>query len=62
MATVEFSRLSHLSVEKVLRLIKESGGKVMLNAEKPNCLYIKSGKIDLKDKAEFLSERLSMLL
>lgn len=61
-ATVDFSRLSHLSVEKVLRLIKESGGKVTLNAERPNCLYIKSGKIDLKDKAEFLSERLSMLL
>ncbi len=62
MATVEFSRLSHLSMEKVLRLIRESGGKVTLNAEKPNCLYIKSGKIDLKDKAEYLSERLSMLL
>jgi len=62
MAIVEFSRLSHLSVAKVLRLIKESGGKVTLNAEKPNCLYIKSDKIDLKDKADFLSERLSMLL
>lgn len=62
LAIVEFSRLSHLSVEKVLRLIKESGGKVTLDAEKPNYLYIKSGKIDLKDKAEFLSERLSMLL
>jgi len=59
---VEFSRLSHLSMEKVLRLIKESGGNVALNAERPNCLYIKSGKINLKDKAEFLSERLSMLL
>ncbi|MBA7550294.1 Transcription-repair-coupling factor [subsurface metagenome] len=62
MVVVDFSRLSHLSMEKVLRLIRESGGKVVLNAEKPNCLYIKSGKIDLKDKAEFLSERLSMLL
>jgi len=62
LVAIEFSRLSHLSMEKVLRLIRESGGKVTLNVEKPNCLYIKSGKIDLKDKAEFLSERLSILL
>jgi transcription-repair coupling factor (superfamily II helicase) len=60
--TVEFSRLSNLSVERVLQLIRESGERVFLDPARPNCLLIRTGRIGLKDKAVFLSERLSRLL
>ncbi len=60
--TVEFSRLSELAVDKVLTIIRDSGGRVSLDAGKPNCLLLKTGSISLKDKSEFISERLSRLL
>ncbi len=60
--TVEFFRLSELAVDRVLTLIKESGGSVYLDAKKPNCLLLKTGSVHLKDKSEFISERLGRLL
>ena len=53
---------SNVSVERVLRLIRESGTSVALDPARPNCLLIRTGKIGLKDKAVYLSERLSQLL
>jgi len=61
-ATVEFSKLSQISVDRVMTLIKESGGSVSLDPKQPNCLIIKTGQIGLKEKSEFISERLSRLL
>ena len=60
--TAEFSRLAHLDVERAIRLIKESGGRVYLNNTKPNCLFLKTGTIRLKEKSEFIKDRLSRLL
>ena len=61
-ATAEFSKLSQISVDRVMTLIKESGGSVSLDPRQPNCLIIKTGRIGLKEKSEFISERLSRLL
>ena len=61
-ATVEFSKLSQISVDRVMTLIKESGASVSLDPKQPNCLIIKTGRIGLKEKSEFISERLSRLL
>jgi transcription-repair coupling factor (superfamily II helicase) len=61
-ATAEFSKLSQISVDRVTTLIKESGGSVSLDPRQPNCLIIKTGRIGLKEKSEFISERLSRLL
>ena len=61
-ATVEFSKLSQISVDRVMTLIKESGGSVSLDPKQPNCLIIKTGQIGLKEKSEFISDRLSRLL
>jgi transcription-repair coupling factor (superfamily II helicase) len=61
-ATVEFSKLSQISVDRVMTLIKESGGSVSLDPRQPNCLIIKTGQIGLREKSEFISERLSRLL
>jgi len=61
-ATVEFSKLSQISVDRVMTLIKESGGSVSLDPRQPNCLIIKTGQVGLKEKSEFISDRLSRLL
>jgi transcription-repair coupling factor (superfamily II helicase) len=57
-AVVEFSKLSQISVDRVMTLIKESGGSVSLDPKQPNCLIIRTGQ----EKSEFISERLSRLL
>jgi transcription-repair coupling factor (superfamily II helicase) len=59
---VEFSKLAQVSVDRVLTLIKESGESVSLDPKRPNCLLINTGQISLKEKSEFISERLSRLL
>jgi transcription-repair coupling factor (superfamily II helicase) len=59
---VEFSRVAQVSVDRVLRLMAESGGSVSLDPGAPQCLLIRTGSIGLKDKSEFISERLSRLL
>lgn len=58
---VEFSKVSAINVDKVLRLIKESSNTVALDASKPNMLILKTGKIGLKEKSEFICEKLSFL-
>ncbi len=60
--TVEFSHVAKLSVEKVLRLMRESGGRIKLDPHRPNVLIIKTGSIGLREKSEFLRERLASLL
>jgi transcription-repair coupling factor (superfamily II helicase) len=60
--TVEFSRVAKVSVEKVLRLMRESGGRIKLDPHRPNVLIIKTGSIGLREKSEFLRERLASLL
>ena len=58
--TLEFSRVSDISVDKVLRMLKESGGRVRLDPQRPNVL-LETGKIGLKEKSEFIREKLEML-
>jgi len=60
--TAEFSKVSKISVERLLRLIKESGGRVKLDPHRPNVLVIKTGSIGLREKSEFIRERLASLL
>ncbi|MFP4363770.1 MAG: transcription-repair coupling factor [Spirochaetia bacterium] len=59
---IEFGKVSHISADKVMRLIQESGGKVKLDPAKPNQLKIETGLIGLKEKSEFIREKLSTLL
>ena len=58
---VEFAQVSNISIDKVLKLIKDNLGTVRLNAQVPNVIYIKIGKIGLKEKSEFIREKLSKL-
>jgi transcription-repair coupling factor (superfamily II helicase) len=60
--TAEFSKVAKVSVERLLRLIRESGGRVKLDPHRPNVLVIKTGNIGLREKSEFIRERLASLL
>jgi transcription-repair coupling factor (superfamily II helicase) len=59
--TVEFSKVSKISVERLLRLMKESGQKIKLDPVRPNVLMIATGPIGLKEKSEFIREKLAAL-
>ena len=59
---LEFARMQQVSVDKVMRLLDESSGSVRLDPARPNCLLIDSGGIGLREKSEFLSEKLGALV
>ncbi len=60
--TVEFSKVSKVSVERLLRMMKESGQKIKLDPVRPNVLMIATGPIGLKEKSEFIREKLAALV
>jgi transcription-repair coupling factor (superfamily II helicase) len=58
---VEFGRVSRVNVERLIRLMKESAGKVKLDPVSPNMLILNTGNIGLKEKSEFIREKLAAL-
>ena len=58
---VEFSQVSNLSIDKILKLIHDNPDTIHLNSQLPNMIFIKLGKIGLKEKSEFIREKLSRL-
>jgi len=59
---VKFGRLSIVSVDKVMNMIGNSGGRVKLNPSKPDSLLLETGNVGLKGKSIFIRERLESLL
>ena len=59
---VEFAKVSDISIDKVLRLITESAGTVKLDPSKPNMLLLNVGKIGLKEKSEYIRQKLERLV
>ncbi|MFO7849786.1 MAG: transcription-repair coupling factor [Spirochaetia bacterium] len=59
---VEFAKVSRVDVNKVMRLIQEGGGNVRLDPHNPNVLLMSTEAIALKDKTEFIREKLQTLL
>jgi len=59
---IEFSRVSVISVDKVLRLIKEGRGNVVLDPQRPHVLKVTSTIIGLSEKAEFICQLLGALV
>ena len=59
---IEFSKVSKLNVDRMLRLLKESSGKLKLDPKKPNVLLLTAGNIGLKEKSEFIREKLQALV
>jgi transcription-repair coupling factor (superfamily II helicase) len=58
---VEFAKVSRVKIDNLLRLIKEGHGKVRLDPRQPNVLLLETGGIGLKEKSEFLREKLERL-
>jgi transcription-repair coupling factor (superfamily II helicase) len=58
---VEFAKVSHVKVDRLVRLMQESLGKVKLDPKKPNVLMLEAGNIGLKEKSEFIREKLAAL-
>lgn len=61
-ACVEFAKVSDINVNKVLKLISESAGAVRLDATKPNMILLNLGKIGLREKSEFIKEKLEKIV
>lgn len=58
----EFSKLATINPERVVNLIRLSGGRVTLDPRRMNYMIMKSGGVSLKDKALFILEQLRRLL
>ncbi|MDR0323845.1 MAG: transcription-repair coupling factor [Treponema sp.] len=58
---IEFARVSKIKIERLLRLMQDSSGKVKLDPKKANVLLLATGNIGLKEKSEFIREKLSAL-
>jgi transcription-repair coupling factor (superfamily II helicase) len=58
---VEFGKVSKVKVDRLVRLMKESAGKVKLDPRAPNVLVLAAGNIGLKEKSEFIREKLAAL-
>ncbi|MDR2495341.1 MAG: transcription-repair coupling factor [Spirochaetaceae bacterium] len=60
-ARVTFRKVSKVDLPKLLRLMRESGGAVAPDPKAPNVLILTTGSIGLKEKSEFIREKLSYL-
>jgi len=59
---IEFAKVSIISPDKVILLIRDSRGHIKLDPYRANVLIIKTEIIGLKEKSAFLRERLMSLL
>lgn len=59
---VEFKKVSKVKIDRLIRLMQESGGKVKLDPKMPNILVLQTGNIGLKEKSEFIREKLAALV
>jgi transcription-repair coupling factor (superfamily II helicase) len=59
---VEFNKVSKVKIDRLIRLMQESGGRVKLDPKMPNILILQMGNIGLKEKSEFIREKLAALV
>jgi transcription-repair coupling factor (superfamily II helicase) len=59
---IEFARIADLAIDRVMRLIRDSGGKIRPDPKHPNVLIIAAEDVGLAQKSEYLRERLVALL
>jgi len=59
---IEFAKVANVKVDRLVRLMQTSGGKIKPDPKKPNALLVATGSIGLQEKSEFLREKLSALV
>jgi len=58
---IEFAKVARIKVDTLVRMMQESQGKIKIDPKKPNMLLLSAGNIGLKEKSEFIREKLSVL-
>ncbi|MDR3116212.1 MAG: transcription-repair coupling factor [Treponema sp.] len=61
MVRIAFGKVSRVNVDRLIRLMRESNGRVKLDPKSPHVLLLATGSIGLKEKSEFIREKLSLL-
>lgn len=59
---ITFSKVSVVNVERLLRIIRENSGRIKLDPKRPNVLILQTGSIGLKEKSQYIREKLGALL
>ena len=59
---IEFAKVSVINVDKVLHMMKNSGSSVKLDPHNPNVIMMDTGIVGLREKSEFIRDRLSSLI
>lgn len=60
-AHVHFAKVANLNINKVMELIRTSGGSVKVDPKHPEVLLVDTTKVGLKEKSEYLRDRLSAI-
>lgn len=58
---IEFGKVGNINIDRLMSLIKENPGTIRLDAAHPNMIIMQTGKIGLKEKSAFISEKLERL-
>lgn len=58
---IEFSQVSKINFDKLMKLIKLNSKSVRLDPTKPNILMLNCGSIGLNEKADFIRDKLEQL-
>jgi transcription-repair coupling factor (superfamily II helicase) len=58
---IEFAKVARVKVDRLVRLMQQSAGKIKLDTKCANAILLKTGSIGLKEKSEFIREKLSSL-
>ncbi|GMO28439.1 MAG: transcription-repair coupling factor [Termitinemataceae bacterium] len=58
---VQFTKVSNINVDKLIKLMQASSGKIKINPKMPNMILLQTGKIDLKEKSEYIKANLKSL-
>ncbi len=60
--TVTFAKDAKVNVDKVLALLKTSGGTIRLDAQHPDTMLMTTKSLSLEDKGQFITEKLMQLV
>jgi transcription-repair coupling factor (superfamily II helicase) len=60
-ARVHFAKVARLNINKIMELIRTSGGSVKVDPKHPEVLMVDTSVVGLKEKSEYLRDRLSTI-
>lgn len=58
----EFAQVTKISIDRLIKIIQHSNGKIHMDGKRPNVIILESGNIGLKEKSEFIKEQLGQLI